>query len=449
MSAAAGTRVLVLEDDKSLSEILCEELVARGFRPMPAESVAEALSHLRGFEFDVALLDLMLPDGSGIDVLRHLSEEGLATEAIILTGYAQVQTAIEAMKLGAYDYLSKPVRMEEVEALVLKAAEKASLRRENISLRLRLELQRAPAGIVTEDPGMRALLATLDKVAQSDLPVLIQGESGTGKELVARALHERSDRAALPFVAFNCAAVPENLIESEMFGYEKGAFTGAVNRKPGLFELADRGVLFLDEIGDLSPAVQVKLLRAVEIREFYRVGGSRAVRLDVRIVSATNKNLKEASTSGGFREDLYFRLNGVTLELPPLRNRKGDIALLAAHFLKKAGGKPRSLSRAAIQKLELYPWPGNIRELQMVMRRAAVLASRETLEPDDLPLEAKGAGGWKAAMRSGMTLAEVETEYIRKVLDENQGHRGRTAKALGIDAKTLYNKLGPDRPRTQ
>jgi two-component system, NtrC family, response regulator AtoC len=446
---AAGTRVLVLEDDASLSEILCEELVARGFRPMPAESVAEALAHLEAFEFEVALLDLMLPDGSGIDVLRHLTEEGLATEAIILTGYAQVQTALEAMKLGAYDYLSKPVRMEEVEALVRKAAEKASLRRENLSLRLRLELQRAPAGIITEDPGMRALLATLDKVAQSDLPVLIQGESGTGKELVARALHERSDRAALPFVAFNCAAVPENLIESEMFGYEKGAFTGAATRKPGLFELADRGVLFLDEIGDLSPAVQVKVLRAVEIREFYRVGGTRSVHLDVRIVSATNKNLKEASTSGGFREDLYFRLNGVTLELPPLRDRKGDIALLAAHFLKKAGGKPRSLSRAAVQKLEAYAWPGNIRELQMVVRRAAVLASRETLEPEDLPLEAKSAGGWKAAMRSGMTLAEVEAEYIRKVLDENQGHRGRTAKALGIDAKTLYNKLGPDRPRSR
>jgi DNA-binding NtrC family response regulator len=389
--SAAGTRVLVLEDDKALSEILCEELGARGFRPMPTESVAEAVEHLGRFEFDVAILDLMLPDGSGIDVLRHLTEERLATEAIVLTGYAQVSTALEAMKLGAYDYLSKPVRMDELEALVLKAAEKASLRRENLSLRLRLELQRAPTGIITEDPGMHALLATLDKVAQSDLSVLIQGESGTGKELVARALHERSERASLPFVAFNCAAVPDNLIESEMFGYEKGAFTGATVRKPGLFELADHGVLFLDEIGDLSPAVQVKLLRAVEIREFYRVGGTRAVRLDVRIVSATNRNLKEASASGGFREDLYFRLNGVTLQLPPLRDRKGDIALLAAHFLKKPGTKPRSLSHAAVQKLEAYPWPGNIRELQMVMRRAAVLATRETLEPDDLPLEAKSS----------------------------------------------------------
>ena len=447
MSAMAGVRVLVLEDDKALSEILCEELATRGFRPTPAETVAEAKEHLRHFEFDVALLDLMLPDGSGIDLLRHLGEESLATEAIVLTGYAQVSTAIEAMKLGAYDYLAKPVRMEEVEALVMKAAEKAMLRRENVSLRLRLELQDAPTGIITEDPAMRALLQTLDKVAQSDLPILVQGESGSGKELVARALHQRSDRAGQPFVAFNCAAVPDNLIESELFGYEKGAFTGAMARKPGMFELADRGVLFLDEIGDLSPAVQAKLLRAVEVREFFRVGGTRSVRLDVRVVSATNKNLKEASQAGSFREDLYFRLNGMTLSLPPLRDRKGDIGLLAAHFLKKAGGKQR-LSRAAVQKLEAYPWPGNIRELQMVMRRAAVLATRETLEPDDLPLEVK-AGGWKSALRSGLTLAELEKEYIKKVLEENQGHRGRTANALGIDAKTLYNKLGPDRPRTK
>ena len=447
MTATAGVRVLVLEDDKSLSEILCEELRARGFRPTPAETLAEAKEHLQNFEFDVALLDLMLPDGSGIDLLRHVSEDGLATESIVLTGYAQVSTALEAMKLGAYDYLAKPVRMEELEVLVSKAAEKALLRRDNLSLRLRLELQEAPAGIITEDPGMRALLLTLDKVAQSDLPVLIQGESGTGKELVARALHQRSERGALPFVAFNCAAVPDNLIESELFGYEKGAFTGAMARKPGMFELADRGVLFLDEIGDLSPAVQAKLLRAVELREFFRVGGTRSVRLDVRLVSATNKNLKEASQAGSFREDLYFRLNGVTLSLPPLRERRGDIALLAAHFLKKAGGQQR-LSRAAVQKLEGYAWPGNVRELLMVLRRAVVLATGETLGPEDLPLEVKDAGR-KSAMRTGLTLAELEKEYIQKVLEENQGHRGRTAKALGIDAKTLYNKLGADRPRSK
>jgi DNA-binding NtrC family response regulator len=447
MTATAGVRVLVLEDDKSLSEILCEELRARGFRPTPAETLAEAKAHLQAFEFDVALLDLMLPDGSGIDLLRHVSEEGLATESIVLTGYAQVSTALEAMKLGAYDYLAKPVRMEELEVLVSKAAEKAMLRRDNLSLRLRLELQEAPAGLITEDPGMRALLLTLDKVAQSDLPVLIQGESGTGKELVARALHQRSERGALPFVAFNCAAVPDNLIESELFGYEKGAFTGAMAKKPGMFELADRGVLFLDEIGDLSPAVQAKLLRAVELREFFRVGGTRSVHLDVRLVSATNKNLKEASQAGSFREDLYFRLNGVTLSLPPLRERRGDIALLAAHFLEKAGGKQR-LSRAAVQKLEAYAWPGNVRELLMVLRRAVVLATGETLGPEDLPLEVKDAGR-KSAMRTGLTLAELEKEYIQKVLEENQGHRGRTAKALGIDAKTLYNKLGADRPRSR
>jgi DNA-binding NtrC family response regulator len=437
--------VLALEDDDALAEILVEELETRGFRPTRAQTVAEARELLQRFDFDVALLDLMLPDGSGIDLLRHIGEQALNTESIVLTGYAQVSTAIEAMKLGAYDYQSKPVRMEELEVLVQKAAEKASLRRENVSLRLRLELQKAPAGIVTEDPAMRALLATLDKVAQSDLPVLVQGETGTGKELVARAIHERSPRAAQAFLAFNCAAVPDNLIESELFGYEKGAFTGALARKPGMFELADRGVLFIDEVGELSPAMQVKLLRAVELGEFFRVGGTRPIRPDVRLVSATNKDLKEAAQAGSFREDLYFRLNGVTLQLPPLRERKGDIALLARSFLEKAGEK-RPLSRAALQRLEAYAWPGNVRELQMVMRRAAVLAAGETLEPKDLPLEGRAARGGSDFPR-GLTLAEVEKEYIKRVLAENGGHRGKTAKALGIDAKTLYNKLGPERPR--
>jgi len=440
-----GIRVLVLEDDPALSEIVCDELTARGYLPTPVASVAAAREQLQRLEFEVALLDLMLPDGSGIDLLRHMEAEDLATEAIVLTGYAQVQTAIEAMRFGAYDYLSKPVHMEELEALVVKAAEKSRLRRENVALRMRLERQDAPAGIVTEDPAMRKVLATLDKVAQSDLPVLILGESGTGKELVARAVHQRSSRARQPFVAFNCAAVPDNLLESELFGYEKGAFTGASARKPGMFELADRGVLFLDEIGDLASAVQVKLLRAVEIGEFFRVGGTRAMKLDVRIVSATNKDLRAAVRDGGFREDLFFRLDGLTLDLPPLRERKADIRLLALHFLQRAGGNHR-LSAAALERLEAYPWPGNVRELQMVIRRAAVLANDEVLEPRDIPLEA-GEKGRKRSMPSGLTLAEMEKEYIKRVLADHGGHRGKAAKALGIDAKTLYNKLGPERPR--
>lgn len=435
-------RVLVLEDDAALSEIVCEELRGRGHMAVAAGTVAEGRERLKELEFEVALLDLTLPDGTGIELLRQAVQEGLPTECIVLTGYATVATAIEAMKLGAYDYLTKPVRMEELDVLVRKAAEKSALRRENMTLRTRLERQDSRDGVVTEDPVMKALLDKIERVASSDLPVLIQGESGSGKELVARAVHRKSPRAGCPFVAVNCAAIQENLLESELFGYEKGAFTGAFTRKPGLVELAERGVLFLDEIGEVSAAVQPKLLRAVETHEFFRVGGTRPARADVRIVSATNKDLKNAIQAGTFREDLYFRLNGVTLQVPPLRERKADISLLAVHFLAKVG--KQKLSHAALEKLEAYSWPGNVRELEMVMRRAAVLSSSETLEPEELPLDIR-AEEWKLPQKSGLTLAELEQQYIESVLRENDGHRGKTAKALGIDVKTLYNKLGPEK----
>ena len=442
----ASARVLVIEDDRALSEVLCDELRARGHMAVAAETVAYGLEQLKESEFDVALVDLMLPDGSGIDVLRQISEDDLPMESIVLTGYAAVSTAIEAMKLGAYDYVTKPARMEELEMLVLKAAEKSRLRRENESLRIRLQRQEPDTGLVTEDPAMKEVLSTLDRVAASELPVLIQGDSGTGKELIARALHSKSPRAGGPFVAVNCAAVPENLLESELFGHEKGAFTGALVRKAGLFEVADRGVLFLDEIGEVSPTVQVKLLRAIETKEFLRVGATRPARTDVRIVSATNKNLKNEMQSGGFREDLYYRLNGVTLRLPPLRERKLDIPLLAMHFLQKAAPK-RNISARAMEVLRAYSWPGNVRELQMVIQRAAILSASENIEPEDLPLDVRDRN-WKAApLATGLTLEEMERQYIETVLRENEGHRGKTARALGIDPKTLYNKLGPERPR--
>jgi DNA-binding NtrC family response regulator len=447
MSETTAARVLVIEDDRALSEVLCDELRARGHMAVPAETVAQGLEQLKESEFDVALVDLMLPDGSGIEILRQISEDDLAMESIVLTGYAAVSTAIEAMKLGAYDYVTKPARMEELEMLVLKACEKARLRRENASLRIRLQRHEPVQGLLTEDPSMKEVLATLERVAPSDLPVLIQGDSGTGKELIARALHMKSPRAGGPFVAVNCAAVPENLLESELFGHEKGAFTGALSRKPGLFEVADHGVLFLDEIGEISATVQVKLLRALETKEFFRVGATRPARTDVRIVSATNKNLKTEMQGGKFREDLYYRLNGVTLRLPPLRERKQDIPLLAMHFLERFGPK-RNLSAAAMETLRGYSWPGNVRELLMVIQRAAILSSSETIEAHDLPLDVRDRD-WKAApVSTGMTLEEMEREYIQTVLRENDGHRGKTARALGIDPKTLYNKLGPERPRT-
>jgi DNA-binding NtrC family response regulator len=446
--ADTNVRVLVVEDDKALSEILCDELRSRGHMAVAAETVADGLDQLKQSEFEVALLDLMLPDGSGIDVLRKVAEEELAMEVIVLTGYATVATAIEAMKLGAYDYVTKPARMEEIEVLVGKAAEKARLRRENVSLRVRLQNLDTVQGLVTEDAAMKELLSTVERVAPSDIPVLVQGESGTGKELVARAIHRLGPRSKEPFVAINCGAVPENLLESELFGHEKGAFTGALIRKPGLFEVADRGVLFLDEVGEIAPSVQVKLLRAIETKEFFRVGGTRPVHTDVRLVSASNKNLKSEMQTGGFREDLYYRLNGVTLKLPPLRERRGDIALLARHFLDRFGATvPRRLTPKAMEALQEYAWPGNVRELQMVIQRAVILSPKELIDAPDLPLDARDTNWKTAAVRTGLSLADMEREYIQTVLKENEGHRGKTARALGIDPKTLYNKLGPERPR--
>jgi DNA-binding NtrC family response regulator len=388
----------------------------------------------------------MLPDGSGIDILRQIAADEMPMEVVVLTGYATVSTAIEAMKLGAYDYITKPARMEELEVLVAKAAEKSRLRRENVSLKVRLQALDSNQGLITEDPAMKDLLATVERVAASEIPVLIQGENGTGKELIARSIHRLSPRAAQGFVAINCGAVPENLMESEMFGHEKGAFTGALIRKPGLFEVADRGVLFLDEVGEISPLVQVKLLRAIETKEFFRLGGTRPVRTDVRLVSASNKNIKSEMQSGGFREDLYYRLNGVTLKLPPLRDRPADVPLLARHFVDRYASR-KKLTPRALEALQRYSWPGNVRELQMLIQRAAILTPKDVIDAEDLPLDVRDQSWKSAPVRTGLSLAEMEREYIETVLRQNDGHRGKTARALGIDPKTLYNKLGPERPR--
>jgi DNA-binding NtrC family response regulator len=442
-----AARILIIEGDRALSEVLCDELRARGHMVAAAESAGEGIERLKESDYDVALVDLVLPDGSGLDVLRQLRDHELSMECVVLAGHAAIPAALEAMKLGAYDYVTKPARMEELEMLVQKAAEKARLRRENESLRIRLARREGGYGLVAEDPAMAEVVATLERVAGSELPVLIQGEAGTGKELLARAVHQRSARAAAPFVVVSCAAVPEALLEGELFGHEKGTLAGA-GRKPGLFEVADRGVLFLDEIGEVSPGLQVKLLRTLETKEFFRVGATRAARADVRIVSATHRNLKADMQAGSFREDLYYRLNGITLRLPPLRERKQDVPLLAVHFLRSVAPK-RTLSPRALEALRGYSWPGNVRELQMVIHRAAALSGSDPIDAEDLPADIRDRNGRSALPSTGMTLEELEREYIQTVLRENDGHRGKTARALGIDPKTLYNKLGPERPRAK
>ena len=439
-------RALVVEDDPALSQVLCETLSRAGLETTAATTIAAAREHLARAEFDVVLLDMILPDGSGLEILRLVREEALPTEVIVQTGDATLKTAIGAMKLGAYDYLTKPPQLEELEALALKAGEKARLRRENAGLRLRLERLEPTLGFISEDPAMKSLMDTLLRAAASDLPILIQGESGTGKELVARAVHKNSPRAAFPFVPVNCAAVPENLIESELFGHEKGAFTGASDRKPGLFEVAGGGVIFLDEIGEIGISVQAKLLRALESREFFRVGGTRAVRWQARVVAASNRDLLSEVNEGRFRQDLYFRLAGVVLSVPPLRKRRGDVTLLAHHFLVATGTR-KTLSRQALVALETYPWPGNVRELRMVIERAVTLSTDEVIEVGDLRLSGpriQNSGAWPVHL----TLEEVEQKHISAVLEHCQGHRGRAAAMLGVDRKTLYNKLGPEKPQS-
>ena len=344
----ASGRVLVVDDDEALAEMISMALRDVGYDVSITGSVAAASSALSSREFDVALIDMHLPDGSGVDVLRRMIDEGALTETIVLTGSRDIASAIQVMKLGASDYLVKPTPISELEIAVAQAAERHRLRTENQTLRVRLERHESHASIVTEDATFREVIESLAQVGPSDLPVLVQGESGTGKELVARAVHDSSARKNGPFVAINCAAVPDNLLESELFGYERGAFTGAAARKLGLFEVADRGTLFLDEIGDISAAVQAKLLRVLETKEFFRLGSTRAIRSDVRVVAATNKDLADLMTSGGFREDLYYRINGVTLRLPPLRDRPGDVLPLALHFMRIHGIK-RGLSRHCAQ----------------------------------------------------------------------------------------------------
>ena len=447
-AGSGGGRILVVDDDEALAELIGAALGEAGYDVTVARSVAAALERLNHREFDVALLDLHLPDGTGTDVLQRLIDDGALTETVVLTGSRDIESAVQVMKLGASDYLVKPTPISELEIVVAQAVERHRLRVENQALRVRLERHETHAAIVTEDPSFLQVIASLGQVGPSDLPVLVQGESGTGKELVARAVHDSSARKAGPFVAINCAAVPDTLLESELFGYERGAFTGAAARKLGLFEVADRGTLFLDEIGDISPAVQAKLLRVLETKEFFRLGSTRPIRSDVRLVAATNKDLADLMTGGAFREDLYYRINGVTLRLPPLRDRPCDILPLALHFMRLHGIK-RGLSPKALAALKAYRWPGNVRELLMVIRRAGALAIGELIEPRDLPLQppkaqASGRGG---GLPDDLTLEQLEDRYIRQVLAQCKGHRARAAARLGISVKTLYNRIGAERPR--
>ena len=433
-------RVLVADDERNLRELMVRELGRKGHEVDDVGDGEAALARLQEASYDVVVLDMKMPKREGIEVLRELQALAEPPQVIVMTGFQEVSTAVEAMKLGAYDYLTKPTKIEELDIVIRKAAEKGQLVRDNEALRAHAPGGEPASGILTKSAAMQAALRIVDRVAPTDSAVLILGDSGTGKELVARAIHELSHRAQRPFVPIHCGALPREVFESELFGHEKGAFTGAVGTKPGLVELADGGTLFLDEIGEMEPDSQVKVLRALETGTFFRVGGTRPRRVDVRLVAATNRDLAEAMKTGAFRQDLYFRINTIAVKLPPLRERREDIALLATHFVgTTAAYGVKRLSPRVLAALEAYDWPGNVRELLHTIERAVILSKGEEIQPEDLPPEVLGAPA--AAASPGGSLEQMERQHIVATLRQVGGHRGKAAALLAIDPKTLYRKI--------
>lgn len=438
---AGATRTLVVDDERPIRLLMEKELPRAGYVVTCAGSGEEALEQLRTREFDVVLLDLKMPGIGGMEALRRIRESGTSAEVVILTGHPDVDSAINAMKLGAYDYLTKPFKLSALEEVLRRAAERKRLRQENTALR-RMVAQGEPAPIIVgQSPAIRSLLAAVERIAPSEVSVLIQGESGTGKSLIAKAVHAASPRAGGPFLVINCSGFQDPLLESELFGHEKGAFTGAASVKQGLFEVAVGGTLLLDEVGEMSPAMQSKLLQVLDTKELRRVGGTRVHRVDVRIIAATNKDLAQEVRAGRFREDLYYRLNVVSLTLPSLRERKEDIPLLVEHFLKQfrvTGQKAKTVSQEAVHALTDYSWPGNARELANTIERLLILSSGNVIGLEDLPPNIRFPSGHTGGPAS---LQEMERLHLIRVLDHTRGKKMQAARLLGIDLKTLNSKI--------
>jgi len=443
-------RVLVVDDEKHQRDILEMILVSEGFETVSARNGRHALDTLRDEPFDAVLTDLKMPDMSGIDLLSELLEAQPGLCVILMTAHGSINTAVEAMRKGAFDYLTKPLEKDELLVVLGKAMERTRLVRENRMLHEQLRDRFRLANIVGAHGSMEDVFRIVHKVATSASTVLIYGESGTGKELVARAVHTESDRRQHPFYAVNVAALPESILETELFGHEKGAFTGADSRKIGLFEQASGSTLFLDEVGDLKRDLQVKLLRTLQEREIMRVGGTERLRVDVRIVAATNQDLERAVREGRFREDLYYRLNVIPIFLPPLRERRTDIPLLVEHFIRKHGGteRRRVVGADALKILVNYYWPGNVRELESVIERALLLSEGDTVLPSDLPPAvragiaptARGPVGVEIT-DAGIDLEGLERSLILQALEKTSGNVSRAARLLGLSRRTLQYRL--------
>jgi DNA-binding NtrC family response regulator len=442
----AAASILVADDDAVARELLAEVLTREGYRVRAAAGGAEAIALAEREVFDVALIDLRMPDVDGLAVLARIRRLDPAPPVFILTAFAAIETAIEAIRQGAYDYLSKPFRVDEIKLAVRRVLETQRLVRENREYRRELQGRYGVDRLLGQSPEMVTIYRLVARVAALDTTVLIQGETGTGKELVARAIHYASPRAERPFVAIDCAALPESLFESELFGHERGAFTGAVGSRRGLLETADGSTCFLDEIGELPLGLQAKLLRVIQERTLRRVGGNEPIAVNVRLIAATNRDLRKRVEEGTFREDLYYRLNGVTIVMPPLRERGTDIPLLAHDFMQRyaaAAGKPlEGFAPDALKLLSGYRWPGNVRELEHAVERAVALARSAVILPEDLPPEIRAETPRPPELPARrMTLDELRRWYVATVLEETGGNKLRAAELLGIDRRTLYRIL--------
>jgi DNA-binding NtrC family response regulator len=464
MNSRQGIKILTVDDDPENCFVMSRALDEEGYQSLIANSGEEALEILKSdSQVQMVLLDVRMPGMDGVEVLGKIREKDLELPVIIVSAFEHVSTAVKCMRLGAYDYLTKPLNTHELKVTVANALRTLSLQNEVIRLKGEIQKNRGLDQLIGSSAALQKVSELVGRVAAHDISVLITGESGTGKEVVSEAIHMLSPRRDKPFVAVDCTALPEHLVESELFGYEKGAFTGATERKPGRFELANGGTLFLDEIGNLPPPVQMKLLRVLQERQLTRLGGKQAVDIDVRVLSATNSDLKKMMKEGSFREDLFHRLNEFSLQLPPLRERQGDPELLATFFLRRFnaqfGKSILGFSPQALKVISSYAWPGNVRELQNVLKRAVILADREVelkhLPPELLSAEALEAGDKEAEAGEPLVSAELgplkeataalvarlEKDLIVKALNSTQGNKVKAAKILQIDYKTLFNKL--------